>query len=228
MANYAPSAPTGNRSRTGLWITIVAVFALIVGLAVGRWVVPSTPTGTGSGSTAPSGTQTAGGLGGPHGPARIVNGVPSGYTRDKTGAATAAANAVQVQVAAAHGQADPETVKSTWIAGNADEKTRQALSQGRNTDGQNRTNRLPTDPRVTAYSDDAATVEIWVASVGFNPAIGGGTTSTVAWSTSIYQLVWEDGDWKVRTFTSVDGPQPGKSDKALPSASTGQYTFYID
>jgi hypothetical protein len=229
MANFAPPAPTTQRSR-GWVLWLIALVVVAVGVfALGRWVFPATSGQESTGGSSTS-TPSQGGLGAPHGPAKIVKGVPSGYTRDKAGAATAAANAIQLQVAVAHGQADPETVKSTWIASNADQQTREALSEGKNTSGDDQTNKLPATTRVTAFSDTSATVEVWVVSVGSTSGIGGGTLTAAKWSTVTYQLVWEREDWKVTSFKSVSGPQPGQNGNGstLPPLTNGLYTFFIE
>ncbi|CRK56999.1 putative integral membrane protein [Alloactinosynnema sp. L-07] len=228
MANHAP---TTTRRLPLPWLAALVLVA-VAAFALGRWVLPGEDhQGSGTDHTVGSSTASpsAGTLGAPHGPAKVVSGVPSGYTRDKAGAATAAGNAVQVQVAVAHGQADPGTVKSTWIASNATDQARAALSAGKNTDGEDQTNKLPVSTRITAFTDTSATVEVWVVAVGAATGVGGGTLTAARWSTVTFQLTWE-GDWKVTTFKSVSGPQPGASTDgaALPALTNGLYTFYIE
>lgn len=229
MANFMPPGQTAPRNRSWiLWLIALVVVAAGV-FALGRWVFPATsapePPGGTSTSTPPSGEMAT-----LHGPAKLENGVPSGYTRDQAGAATAAANAIQLQVAVAHGQADPETMQATWIASNADQPTREALSEGPNTTGDDQTNKLPATTRVMAFNDTAATVEVWVVSVGSTTGIGGGTLTAAKWSTVTCQLAWERGDWKVTSLKSVSGPQPGENSTGsnLPALTNGLYTFYID
>lgn len=234
MTNYAPPAPASTgagRPRTALWLAVVVVVG-IVAFVLGRWVLPAeSGEGADGTRTAPTSTATPGevALNAPHGPKTFTKNVPSGYTRDKAGAATAAVNAIQVQVAVAHGKADPETVKQTWIASNADQQTREALSEGPNTSGDDQTNKLPVTTRVTEFSDSAATVEIWVVSVGSTSGIGGGTLTAARWSTATYRLAWE-GDWKVVSLKSVSGPQPGETSNGapLPPLTNGLYTFYTE
>jgi hypothetical protein len=228
MTNYAPHVPAARRSRTWLWI-VLAVVLLVAGLAIGRWVMPagsSPTTGTGQpgASTAPGG----GAIAAPHGPAKITQGVPSGYTHDRAGAATAGVNAVQLVVNVAHGQADPEVASRTWTASNADAGARQALAAQPGSADQ--TSKLPTTTRVTAYSDTAATVEVWVVSVGSSAGIGGGTNTAAKWSTHTVQLTWESGDWKVSSLRAISGPQPGDNGAAPSTAplTNGLYTYYIN
>ncbi|WP_410646291.1 hypothetical protein [Amycolatopsis sp. cmx-4-54] len=226
MTNLAQ--PTSDRrSRNGLWIG-VAVSALVTGAILGRWVIPAeSPAAGGTGPVtgiAPEGVLVAA----PHGPAKISQGVPSGYTRDRAGAATAGINAVQLVNNLAHGQAAPEVASTTWTASTADAGTRQALSTRPGSADQ--TSKIPATTRVTAYTDAAATVEVWVVAVGSGDAIGGGTNTAARWSTHTIQLLWETGDWKVAGLRANSGPQPGAPTTAPATAplTNGLYTYYIN
>jgi hypothetical protein len=224
MVNYAPPAPAPRRSRRALVITALVLLALAVGLVVGRWAIPSD-----SGSTPAGGTPTAAGaVSGPHGPSKITQGVPSGYTRDRAGAATAAVNAVQLVVNLAHGQADPQVAARTWAAGDADQAAQEALATQPDSTA-DQTNKLPTTTRVTAYSDTAATVEVWVVSVGSSSSSG---RTAADWSTKTVELRWESGDWKLRNLRTRQGPKPGDEDTnstAKPAPlQNGLYTYYIN
>ncbi|WP_284741849.1 hypothetical protein [Amycolatopsis sp. RTGN1] len=227
MVNYAPPTPTSGRSsRIWPWIAL-AIAALVVGVIVGRWVLPSDPAPAAQPGT--SATPSSGAVGGPHGPAKITQGVPSGYTHDQAGAATAGVNAVQLIVNVAHGQADSATAGKTWTASNADEAARAALSAGPDSPGSNQTSKLPATTRVTAYSDSSATVEIWVVSVGSTSGIGGASTAD-DWSTHTVRLSWENGDWKVSSLRASKGPKPGDTG-TTPSTTpltNGLYTYYIN
>lgn len=225
MVNYAPSQPTGHRdrSRTGPWL-LVAVITLAVGVAVGRWVLPAHATGSSAGHA------EGAGIGAPHGPTTITQGVPSGYSHDPSGAATAAINVVQLLNNVAHGQANPATVGRTWIASNADAAVRAALSAGAEATGGDQTNKLPVSTRVTGYSETAATVQVWVVSVGSSTGIGGGTLTAAQWSTHTIGLNWEAGSWKVTSVSVSPGPQPGDNSTTAEPApiAGGLYTFYIN
>ncbi|RLK58366.1 hypothetical protein [Actinokineospora cianjurensis] len=221
-------AAPGNRPRTALWVGAVAL-ALLAGLAIGWLVLPhdaASPVAAPPQSTA---SRVDGHVGAPHGPRVITRGVPSGYTRDEAGAATAAVNCVQVQVNTAHGLADPATVKATWIARTADATARGALSQGRNTDGDDRTTKLPASRRVVEFTQDKAVVEVWVASVGIGTGIGGGTVTAQTWTTQTITLAWED-DWKVVSIKTRRGPEPGENGASAPALPTQSalYTFYVE
>jgi hypothetical protein len=226
MANYAPNQPTC-RSRAWVWWLILAVLTLAVGLFVGRYVLAGSPTSTST--STPSTPSQAGGLAAPHGPRTITQGVPTGYTDDQAGAATAAVNAVQLRVALAHGQATPATAARLWLAANADAGTRQAFSTGSDGSSGDQTNKLPAATRVTNYTASAATVQVWVVSAGSAPAIGGGDVVAAAWTTQTYQLVWQGGDWKVVSVQTSQGPQPGDTTTTtVPALTHGLYSFYLN
>ncbi|OXM44250.1 hypothetical protein CFP71_40570 [Amycolatopsis thailandensis] len=226
MTNPAHHTPA-RRSRTVL-LTVVPVAALVTGAALGRWVFPTeSPAGGDSGPV--TGTAPAGGIvAAPHGPAKFTHGVPSGYTRDRAGAATAGVNAVQLVNNLAHGQASPEIASTTWPASTADEGTRQALATRSGSADQ--TSKIPATTRVTAYADSSASVEVWVVAVGSGDAVGGGTNTAARWSTHTIQLRWENGDWKVAGLRANSGPQPGDTG-ATPVTeplTNGLYTYYIN
>lgn len=228
MSHTTPtSTSAGPRSRATrpLVLAIAAVVALVVGVLIGRYAVPATSEQAQSGQ-APS-TSTASGSGArEHGPKTINKGVPSGFTRDREGAASAAMIAVQLLPAVAHGHADPEVVKTTWIASSADQATRQLFSQARASSGNGRTSKAPADFTVKDFTGDQAVIELWVSSVGIGTGLNGrGVIRAQTWSTVTYRLVWEDDTWKVAAVKTDDGPQPG-TDSAAPAPERKQVAFY--
>ena len=226
MANYAPPQPA-RRSRRWGWI-VLAVLTLALGLVLGRYVLPGAASASGPAPTPTTPPQSAG-LAAPHGPRSITQGVPSGYTDDQAGAATAAVNAVQLRVALAHGQATPATAARLWVASTADTTTRQAFSQGADGSSGDQTNKLPAATRVTSFTATATTVQVWVVSAGTAPAFGGGDVVSAAWTTETYQLVWQGGDWKVVSIQTGQGPQPGDTTtQTVPALTNGLYSFYLN
>ncbi len=233
MTTYAPqpARPTGARPRR-LWPVIAAiVVALLIG-GVAGWLISPAGSNSDSGPGGDAPTSSAGGLGAPHGPKVIRNGVPSGYTQDQAGAANAAVNAVQVQTAVAHGNADGAETASTWIAAAADAHARAALSAATGAPGDDQTSKTPVSTRVTSFTGSAATVEVWIVAVGSSAGIGGGVTTSQNWSTQTYALTWEKGDWKVVSFRTKNGPQPGDGQSStgasVPPLTNGLYTVFIN
>ncbi|MFI5591271.1 hypothetical protein ACIA5G_39895 [Amycolatopsis sp. NPDC051758] len=233
MTTYAPqpARPSGTRPRR-LWLIIAAiVVATLVGGASG-WLIGSASSGSANSASTPTAPAPAGGLGAPHGPKVIRNGVPSGYTHDQAGAANAAVNAVQVQTAVAHGNADGAETASTWIAASADAHARAALSAATGAPGDDQTSKTPVTTRVTSFAGSATTVEVWIVAVGSSAGIGGGVTTSQTWSTQTYTLNWEKDDWKVVSFRTKNGPQPGdgqsSTGSSVPPLTNGLYTVFIN
>ncbi|WP_439659560.1 hypothetical protein ACSHWB_45535 [Lentzea sp. HUAS TT2] len=228
MSHTTPtSAPTGPRPRVAhpLVLALAVVIALVAGVLVGRYALPASSEQAQPGQTQPSDAPSGAGAR-EHGPKTITKGVPSGFTRDREGAASAAMIAVQLLPAVAHGHADPEAVKSTWIASSADQATRQLFSEARASSGNGRTSKAPADFAVKDFTGDQAVIELWVSSVGIGPGLSGrGAIRAQRWSTVTYRLVWEADTWKVATVKTADGPQPG-TDDAAPAPERKQVAFY--
>lgn len=228
LPSRTPAATPSRRQRHRgvLLATLVGVLGVVAGLFVGltsgRVLLPA--AGPALASRSPV---VAGGLGAPHGPRTVAGGVPAGYTDDAAGAATAASNAVQVRVAAAHGHADPAAV-SALLAAEAGEATRRAFIVEPQGGGADETNKLPVAARVTAEGPSDATVQVWVVAVASAPTGAGTALTAQAWSTETYQLLWQRGDWRVRAVQAAPGPLPG--DPAAPAGplTTGLFTFYVN
>ncbi|HEY3690551.1 MAG TPA: hypothetical protein VGL46_09625 [Pseudonocardiaceae bacterium] len=233
MTTYEPqpSLPTGTRPRRRR-LAIVGFLLAVVVAGVAGWLIGRAGTTVDRGAPAGAPAAAVGGLGAPHGPKQIRRGVPSGYTHDATGAANAAVNAVQVQTAVAHGNADSGQTASTWIASSADEHARTALSAATGTPGDDQTSKTPLTTRVTALTRSSATIEVWIVAVGSSTGIGGGTTTSQDWSTQTYSLTWEQDDWKVQSFHTKNGPQPGDTQSgtgsSVPPLTSGLYTVFIN
>ena len=228
MSHITPtSAPNEPRTRVArpLVLALAVVIALVAGVLVGRYALPASSEQAQHGQTQPSESPTGAGAR-EHGPKTITKGVPSGFTRDREGAASAAMIAVQLLTAVAHGNADPEVVKTTWIASSADQATRRLFSEARASSGNDRTSKAPADFTVKDFTGDQAVVELWVSSVGIGPGLSGrGVIRAQAWSTVTYRLAWEADTWKVATVKTVDGPQPG-TDNAAPAPERKRVAFF--
>ncbi|MGW4013374.1 hypothetical protein [Streptomyces sp. NPDC004763] len=91
--------------------------------------------------------------------------------------------------------------------------------QGKAPTGQTFVSRvIPVGTKVTAFSADKATVEVWYTSLfGLS---GGSSTNPVteSWYTTTYQLTWTNGDWKVTDFQQKDGPVPVGRDQRASTA----------
>ncbi|MFI9772756.1 hypothetical protein ACIHJG_38850 [Streptomyces sp. NPDC052415] len=166
-------------------------------------------------------TSQAGGSG-PGAKAKTVkNGVPVGYPRNKDGAAAAAVNfqvarsspgyftdqalrhqvlkTVMTSSALASQQAqDDQTVKGLMAALGVTEQTAPDMVM--------RAASLGTSVR--SYSDDTATVRVWMSEVVGVPNDKSKMPVSGTYSTYTLILQWQDGDWKVATIDQAEGPTP--------------------
>lgn len=72
--------------------------------------------------------------------------------------------------------------------------------------------------RVSSYSDHVASVDVWMTSVAGVPTEKANLPVSARWTTYTYNLQWRDGDWKITSIASVDGPTPLQSDGSSPSS----------
>ncbi|WP_405811353.1 hypothetical protein OG524_19785 [Streptomyces sp. NBC_01520] len=77
---------------------------------------------------------------------------------------------------------------------------------------------VPVGTKVTARSEDAATVEVWCT--GLVGMAGQGSTKpvTATWFTITEKLKWVDNDWKVESSTQAEGPTPVNGDNRASTA----------
>ncbi|CAL9274817.1 hypothetical protein TR631_18280 [Streptomyces rochei] len=169
-------------------------------------------------STAPSGTAP----------------VQSGFAHDEQGAQSAAANyAVALgsdgmfNAARRHdivkSIADPGAADRLQSGFDADYSAAFLKKIGLGEDGRapsgstfvNRT--APVGTKVTAFSDSAATVEVWCT--GLFGLTGKNTTHpvTTSWFTVTMSLSWNGMDWKVLETSQKTGPTPVPGDNAVSS-----------
>ena len=165
------------------------------------------------------------------GPRRFEAGVGVGYARSQEGAVAAAANYTRAlssdlildetrRRAAIATLAAPEArARLQKTFDQAVVSLRQGLGVGEADSGaQVLLRATPVGWRVESYSGRAATVAIWVTSVG--GSVGGSAPVPVreGWGTTTVQLRWAGGDWKQVASTTTDGPVP-IADVAPPTAA---------
>ncbi|MFD4406642.1 hypothetical protein ACFWPH_28165 [Nocardia sp. NPDC058499] len=171
-----------------------------------------------------------------HGPTRVIDNVPAGYTRDAEGAATAAVNAVQALAEAGQGRIDMANVVRVVVAAEPGPQLRESIeiSRDRGNDGDVLTV-LPAAVSVLSLTDTAAEVSVWTMGVSrASIAPGDPVSVTTLWTSNTVSLVWEGEDWKVKEKTGQVGPTP---DEVIapdaPSPLTrplvgGYYSFYVN
>ena len=197
--------------------TIVAlvVSALIAGMAVQSLIASRSET------LAPSATTpdvaTAG-----SGPWRIDGGIPAGFSHDEGGALAAAssyATTGQALIDMAPTQL-PDAVRRYAATSTATEQItkvtsdvaslRQALSPGQ---GRTRYVKSVLATRIDTYTQDRAEVRVWAVGVLWRQ---GAADPQADWTTSTFDLVWEDDTWKVEKESIASGPAPAPNGGTPP------------
>jgi len=159
------------------------------------------------------------------GPRLDASGVPVGFARTQNGARDAAIAYVQMgdlvlslDPSAAAGvlrrvasrESSDEFVQSE-LFGFA--QLRDALGRG---SGPIRLRVGVVATRVDAFSPDRAEVRLWRVAI---LSRDGMTNPGEQWAMVIYDLVWEQGDWKIWSETDVPGPDPAASSSQLATPS---------
>lgn len=224
-----PSA--AGSAKPSLWASIprwqkVAFAALVV---LGVIAIVSASCSGGSSET--SSVRTS------HGPTDIVDGVPTGYTRDEDGARTAAINFITATEQAAQGRISIDAVTEHFVASAPSDALNAAIEASTNRPDIEATvmNTQPAIVNLTEFSDAAATVSVWAMTVGQSDLDGQGKVGVLTtWSTTTIGLVWEDGDWKARDWAFKSGPTPEQArfpadDSSLSQLGAGGlYSFFVE
>lgn len=231
---YGGAHRPGRRSSSRSLVTVVGVVVLLIAaIAFANRGNDGTPSDTTTANkpkaaaTAPTGTK----------PVQSKTwGIPTGFAHDQQGVQSAAAN-YSVALASTD-MFDPSlrhdivsTVYAPEVAparqaaldnAYSDEKflTNIGLQKdGTAPTGQTFVSRaIPVGTKVTAFTSDAATVEVWYTSLfGLS---GEASTNPVSesWYTTTYQLKWTANDWKITDFQQKDGPVPVGRDQQASSA----------
>lgn len=191
----------------------VVVAALVLGMAAKTLVFRDGSSG-GSGSAARPAAQER-----PVGPEGVDDhGVPYGFARSRDGALAAAVHFVGLGELVVN--ASPEVAESalrtiaaetaeaafveTQLAGFGD--LRQALSRG---EGVTRLRAGVVATKLEGYTRDRARVALWRVLV---LSRDGMTSPGEQWGIVTYELVWEDGDWRVWSEDITAGPTPAATE----------------
>ncbi|MER6532447.1 hypothetical protein ABT215_01225 [Streptomyces sp900105755] len=233
---YGGASRRGGRSSSRSLVTVVGVVVLLIAAIAfanrggndgSSDTTGNGSTGNGSGpvtsSTAASGTKPV---------ETKSDGIPTGYAHSQQGAQSAAANyatalgsdgmfITATRHAIVQTVADPNVMNSMLSGFDADYSADFLKKAGLNTDGTapqgstfvNRT--LPAGTKVTAYSDAAATVEVWCNGLFGMAGEKSTTPVTSNWFTITMKLNWSDGDWKVLESSQTTGPTPVTGDNPV-------------
>jgi uncharacterized protein YaaQ len=215
-------------------LAALLVMALAVNLTKGSATAPATANGPSPASSA--GTplpQPVTGAGGNPGTATLktVAGVPVGYPDTQTGAVQAAVN-YEVARSSVSYFTDPAARHKiigamaasgarTQMISNEDAAMKQLmLSLGINSSNANtlvaRAAALGT--KSDSYSDQVATVEVWMAGVIGTTSKSAPLPVSASWATYTLTLQRESSDWKLVSVTSAAGPTPLDTGSGSPTS----------
>lgn len=224
--------PTGGRTMSRRWIIFaivvvaVVVIAALVGLVNGG---DSTSTSGGSSGSAPV-------LRGAHGPTELVNGVPRGYTHDKTGAATAAVNFIQAVSQSDQGRITGDTLRKQAVAPSATPALLAVVSDSANRDTSDGVfNTMPVVTTVRSYDPAKAVISVWALGASQSKVNAAGKVSLqTLWSTTTVTVAWNGQDWQAADWQFAAGPEPSSTTFPADNSPLAQrglggfYTVYVD
>ncbi|MFE3105335.1 hypothetical protein [Nocardia tengchongensis] len=227
-ATGVPTARAGSAGRPRrLWLVAAGLVVAMVAVLAAR----CGHEGTGDSGSTPQWPVRAA-----HGPTRVVDNVPAGYSRDQQGAASAAVNAVQALTQAGQGRVDMRKVVAVLVAAHPGPELSKSIDISRDrARDEDVLNVLPAAVSVTSVTDAAAQVSVWTMGVSRAAIAPGDPVSvTTVWSTHTVSLVWENDDWKVSEKTGRVGPAP--DEVVAPNSGSpltkpllgGYYSFYVD
>ncbi|MGW7198936.1 hypothetical protein [Streptomyces chryseus] len=161
--------------------------------------------------------------------------IPSGFAHDEQGAQSAAANFAVTLVSAEILKPErrqeivgqifvpakvPELEAEFDRAYNQDFLDKVGLDKdGNAAEGMTYVSRTaPVGTKVTAYTENAATVEVWCTGVFGTAGVGSTNPVTNDWFTMTLEIQWAGSDWKVASFSQKDGPAPVNADRAASGA----------
>ncbi|GAA4685014.1 hypothetical protein [Gordonia humi] len=229
----APPAATASRggrfwprSRPVL-ITAAAVIAVVVILLI--VIASCSGSDDGDGVSEP-------GIGSAHGPTSIEDGIPTGFTQDRSGAATAGVVFTQAVDQASAGRVSGDKLESKMVGPGPSAALTEVLNSASDrAERKNVTNSAPAMVTVPLFTKDKAKVSIWAVTVGQN-ALGDSGKVGVAtlWSTTTVTLSWIDDDWKAIDWEFQSGPTPEEAQfpdagsSLAEQATAGYYSFFIN
>ena len=222
------------RSRRPWWVVggaagVIVLLIVILAASCGGGDDSDKTGGGGKDSATP-------GIGSAHGPQSITNGIPGGYTRDKTGASTAGVNFIQAMTQADQGLIAGDKLREQSVGTNPSAALVEVMDQvsGRGTTD-NVYSTIPVVTTVPEFTPDKAVVSVWQVDTSQSKIGNEGKVGVqTVWSTSTVTLSWSGTDWKAVDWKFAPGPNP--ADATFPAADSplaqkatnGYYSFYVD
>jgi hypothetical protein len=160
------------------------------------------------------------------GPAGDVDGAPAGFTRTRAGAqaaaiaytATLSQRLLYLEPAAAEAAVRAAAAGASEASLTADaldglQAAREPLAQGT---GATWWIVQPLAAKVEAFDTGRARVSVWLVRVLSRQGV---VVPQSSWVTETVELVWEDGDWRLWSDTSIPGPTPVLDGSDLPASA---------
>ncbi len=203
---------------------VLLILAVVVNLSRGSGTStsPSGDSTPGAGQSTAPGKNTGGAGGNPQTAAlKVVDGVPVGYAHSQAGAVEAAVN-YQIARSSAKYFTDTATrhkiIAAMATSGARDQLTsnddtgmKQVLSSLGISDANADTlvaRAAAMGTKTDSYTDQVATVEVWMAGLVGTTSKNAPLPVSSSWTTYTLTLQWQDGDWKLASVNSVNGPTP--------------------
>ncbi len=154
------------------------------------------------------------------------DGIPMGFARTRVGAVAAAASYVATGQAlldlpptqlprAIRRFASTETAeRQIAVLTDQLDAVRDVLSAGK---GRTRYLQAALATRLESFNEDRASVAVWSIGVLWR---SGAADPQAGWTTSVFDLVWEDDTWKVWAETITSGPAPAPNGGTAPVDAT--------
>lgn len=234
LVDETPAAKGGKPWWRGMAVT-GAIFLALVTLAVfmtlsGGSGGSGSDGSKGQGQTAPAERNTTGGDA-KSTAKKLVSGVPVGYSHNQGGAVQAAVN-YQVARSSAAYFTDEKARHATLTAMMASQaRERQirnddigmqqvltSLGVTASNEGELVARTAAMGTRVITYTDQVATVEVWMAGLVGVTDRNAPMPVSASWTTYTLTLQWQSGDWKLASITSVNGPTPLDTGSDSPSS----------
>jgi len=148
----------------------------------------------------------------PAGPARIVGGIPSGFSHDRNGAIAAGIGFLQAVASVDAGMTKVTAVRAQALAANPSATVIKQLTDNGYQDGTASPGfksiyySTPLAVKVVAVSAGSAQLSFWECLTGGDSTVPGNPAeATTTCNAADVALSWEKGDWKVADFLATNG-----------------------
>jgi hypothetical protein len=209
------------------------VLAFLAGIAF-HVVAVGSPSSTAPGATpAAAAPEADAATPGDSGPAATVDAAPSGFARTEAGALAAAASFVTTgqDLLDMDPLAAEQMIRQMAAETTADQQVSSMLGTLRSVRDVLRSGTGPIiyrqaciAARVERFAADETRVSIWNVGILSREGIA---SPQASWQISVFDLVWEREDWRIRSEVATPGPAPAMDASAVP-ATSAQLSAQLD